>query len=347
MTGDTRAQVAAIAKAVQFHSATSFTFASGPLIHVTAVEAGFNEAGAVDGSAVAPLASALANTLYSQCYARDFDGVSFRPSPNATEVDSDFAIRLAQSNHSRYGWDPQWQIYRLGVDGEIQVKKGDRHRSPLPGEYAFGAGPGIRAQVGDVVSLQVLRESHDVQPGMYYVFGETLGDQFDEFNLVRFYFHIVADAAPNLIDWLTTQLNRFQVSFQLKCQKRPVLYDRLDAFVVYVARRHFGITARVIAAVPGSVLAGLKPGIPLFTHQLREGIGVAEDPGDRRSFGLNRCQLLAQGIVTAWTNGQSGPDAQLDAVRRCFAAKQLDFDRPHLNAGSADLEPAIFVGVDL
>jgi hypothetical protein len=345
MNGDFAAQVATILRAVQIHSAVSFSFADGAPVDVAGADAEANEPEATQDSAAAPLVSALANLLYSQCYARQFNGVTVRPSPVATD-DPAFESRLAAANRSQFRWDPGWQIYRLGVDGELQVKKGDRHRSPMPGEYAFAAGPGIRPQVGDVVSLQVLRESHDVQPGMYYAFGETLGDQFDEFNLVRFYLHMGADAAPKRIEWLTTQMNRFQVPFQLKCQKRPVHFERMDAFVVYVARRHFEITARVIAAAPESVLSQLQPAIPLFTRQLRNGIGFAEDPGDRRSFGLNRCQLLAQGIVDAWASGQRAPDARLDAVRRRFAMNGMDLGHPHLNAGSADFELPMAVGVE-
>jgi hypothetical protein len=217
----------------------------------------------------------------------------------------------------------------------------------VPGEYAFAGGPGIRPQVGDVVSLQVLHESHVVQPGMYYVFGESLGDQFDEFDLVRFYVHITANAAPDLIEGLTTRLNRFQVPFQLKCQKRPVHYERLDAFVIYVARRYLPITARVLASVSEPVQSSLQPSVPLFTKTLRPGIGLAEDPGNRRSFGMNRCRLLAEGIVDAWKNGDQSPPTRADAVRQRFAANGLDLDRPHLNAGSADFELPVAAGVEL
>ncbi len=344
MDRDLKAQLATIFRAVHFHSASSFSFADGSAIEVTGAAPDSEADNVVDDVPANPLVSALKSTLYAQCYAREFDGCTFRPDPDPTHHDPTFVARLVQANRSRDRWDPAWRIYRLGADGEVQVKKGERHRSPLPGEYAFAAGPGIRPQVGDVVSLQVLRESHDVQPGMYYVFGETLGDQFDEFSLVRFYVHIAADAVSSLIEWLTTQLNRFQVPFQLKCQKRPVQYERLDAFVIYVARRHLEITARVVAGAPQSVLSRLEPAVPLFTKEFRPGIGVAEDPGDRRSFGQHRCQLLAEGIVAAWSNGQPERDEGLAAARQRFAANGLDLDRPHLNAGSADFELPTSVG---
>lgn len=347
MASELEAQLASIFRAIEILSATSFSFADGATIDATALNPDPDAQLRINGEPANPLVNAIKSTLYSQCYAREFVGSTFRLNPDTTHHDPAFVARLTAANRSRCRWDPAWTIYRLGADGEVQVKKGERHRSPVPGEYAFAAGPGIRPQVGDVVSLQALRESHDVQPGMYFVFGETLGDQFDEFSLVRFYVHIVADAAPSLIEWLTIHLNRFQVPFQLKCQKRPVNYERLDAFVVYVARRHLEISARVIASAPEPVLSRLEPAVPLFTKKFRSGIGLAEDPGQRRSFGLNRCQLLAEGIVDAWTNGHETPEASLDAVRQRFAANELDLDHPYLNAGSTDFELPTFVGTEL
>ncbi len=347
MNDNQEAKLASIFEAVRIISANSFSFADGAPIDASSTQPEPDEQHAGQQNPIAPLVNALTNTLYSQCYAREFDGRTMRPAPDITSQDTGFVARLMKANRSRSRWDPEWTIYRLGVDGEVQVKKGERHRSPVPGEYSFAAGPGMRPQVGDSVSLQVLSDSHVVQPGMYYVFGETLGDQFDEFNLVRIYFHIAADAVPNLIEWLSTQLNRFQVPFQLKCQKRSIHYERLDAFVVYVARRFLEITCRVSADTPETTLSRLETAVPLFTKLFRPGIGLAEDPGQRRSFGMNRCQLLAEGIVDAWMGGDQSPEGRLAAVRRRFVANGLDLDRPHLNAGSADFELPLSDGTEL
>lgn len=103
----------------------------------------------------------------------------------------------------------------------------------------------------------------------------------------------------------------------------------------------------MITSAPEPVLSSLKPAVPLFSKKLRPKIGLADDPGHSRSFGLNRCQLLAEGIVHAWTKGQQSPQARANAVRQQFAANRLDFDRPHLNASSADFELPTSMGVEL
>jgi len=173
---------------------------------------------------------------------------------------------------------------------------------------------------------------------MYFVFGETLPDQFDDFDMVRFYFHAHHDASPILVGHMTEHLNRYQVPFHMKCQKYPVNYDRKDACVVYLARRYFDIAAYVVADLPESYTSRLNPTEPLFCKALQPGIGLAEDPRHGQSFGLHRCNLLAEGILDAWKQKRQTGAACLDAVKQRFSVNSLDFDRPYLNPGSIDFD---------
>jgi hypothetical protein len=183
---------------------------------------------------------------------------------------------------------------------------------------------------------------------MYFVFGEVLSDQFDDFHRVRFYFHLRPPGAPILVRTLTAALNRYQVPFQFKCQKYRENYDRLDSSVLYVAYRYFDVCARVLTDLPAELTDQLHSAVPLFTKVLRPGISLAEDPGGKRSFGLNRCQLVAEGIVDAWLRGQRSTSANLQGIRARFEAKGLSLDKPYLNAGSVDVfDPPQPLGIDL
>lgn len=316
-------ELSAILGAVTIHSPEQFSFAGDPPLKVTPLS-----------GEPSPLVRELRDVLYQRCYARPFPDA---PAPAAPGADPGFPHRLSAANQSRDRWDPGWRIYEVRTGGWIAVQKGDRCRSAQPGEYATHAGPGIPPRVGDPASLLVLRESHQLQAGFYYAFGETLSDQFDDFQIVRFYFHSSAEGIFALLRHLTGRLNRYAVPFRMKCLSDPAFYDRTDAAVLYVARRWFQMAAAVVLDLPADAAAGLRSTVPLFSRLLRPGVGLAEDPGNGESFGMHRCRLVAEGLVEAWQSGLRGPGERLEAVRARFTAAGMSLERPHLNAGSTEL----------
>jgi hypothetical protein len=323
-------ELSTILGAVTIHSPEHFSFAGGPPLKVTPV-----------AGEPSPLVRELRDVLYQRCYARPFPDAPAMAIPGA---DPGFPRRLSVANQSRDRWDPGWRIYEVRPGGWIAVQKGDRCRSAQPGEYATHAGPGMPPRVGDPASLLVLRESHQLQAGFYYAFGETLSDQFDDFHIVRFYFHTSGVGALALLRSLTERLNRYEVPFRMKCLSDPAFYDRTDSAVLYIARRWFQIAAAVVMDLPGEVAAGLEPAVPLFSRPLRPGVGLAEDPGNGESFGMNRCRLVAEGLVDAWLHGLPGPEGRLEAVRARFTAAGMSLEHPHLNAGSTELDFGAITG---
>jgi len=290
------------------------------------------------------LRAALSRALYVHCYSRHFTGALPEPSPIHDPdfvPDARFALELSEANQSRCGWDPGWEICHIGVDRDVQVRHGDRYRTVPAGQYAYAAGPGLSPRVGDLVSLQVLRESLQLQAGFYFAFGETLGDQFDEVDRVRFYFHLDPRGAPRLVELLTSTLNRFQIAFELKCQKYRENYDRLDAVVLYVARRYVDLAHRLVREVAAEIQPQLRSAVPLLTKPIHAGIGVADDPGGRRSFGQDRCDLIAAALCDARRNNRIDPGECLRALRRRFERRGASFERPYLNPGRVEwFEPS-------
>lgn len=284
-----------------------------------------------------PLVAALQEVFYTRAYIHDFGP----PRPAPLPADAGFLDRLARANRGRDLWDPGWEVYRTGPGGQLFVRKGERHRAALPGEYVAMGMPGAVLRIGERVCLRAPRDSRTTQPGFYYLFGETLSGAWDDASLVRFYIHATADGVFGVIESLTEQLNRYLVPYRMKTLADPAHYGRADGTVLYVARGSFQIAARILRTLPAPVAAGLRPRVPLFTWRLRPGVGVAEEPNTGESFGMHRCRLTAEAVVETWRQGRQTLEARLQAVRDRFARDGVRLDRPYLNPGSCDYFPAL------
>jgi hypothetical protein len=74
----------------------------------------------------------------------------------------------------------------------------------------------------------------------------------------------------------------------------------------------------------------------MFTRRLSPGLAVAEDPGDGRSFGQHRSELVADGLMRAFERESTALDDVVDAIASRFAEDGLAITRPWLNAGSRE-----------
>lgn len=295
---------------------------------------------------VAHLIEKLTGQLYERCYVRSIEIDECAASKELdkqldTELpeqlpDDNLTALFHAANDNKDGWDPGWQIYQTGSDGRLFVQKGDRSRAVLAGEYSTYKWPGVAPITGDFVSVRMFAGSTDVQPSFFFAFGRTLSDQFDEYAIVRFYFHVTAQQAPELMAQITTTLNRYQIPFKLKALIQARLYTRRDAAVLYIARRYYSVVAMLLIDMQREGRIRLKEGNPLFTRTLIPGVGMAEDPKAGVSFGMHRCNLLARGLVHAWQLGEPDCVSKMQAVEKQFVANQLDLDCAYLNPGSTN-----------
>jgi len=46
------------------------------------------------------------------------------------------------------------------------------------------------------------------------------------------FFHATSECVPDLIEYLTLNLNRYQVPFRMKALNEPAMYQRSDAMVL-------------------------------------------------------------------------------------------------------------------
>jgi hypothetical protein len=326
-----------ILRAVTIVSPQAFAFAGRLVSAADMPSFGYppRPGGALGQAEANPLVGALQSHLYQYCYCVSFkNGRTDFTSP--ISPDPAFVPALSAANTSRERWDPGWQISAMVPGGQIIVLKGALVRAVWPGEFLMHGGTGMAPGVGAPVSLYMPRESTVMQPGFYFAFGEAAGDWHDDGSLLRFYWNVKDSGAAALLTSLTTQLNRFRVPFRYKCLTTKEAYARVDAAVLYVAKRLYRITAEVLFDVHAQVAAHLDPETPLFTKQLAPGLGFAEDPGVMESFGTSRCRLLAEGIWAAFVQGVHDERARLQIVAQHFEKSGISLEAPYLNPGSHD-----------
>lgn len=277
----------------------------------------------------------LVRQFYHHCYCRKFQ-VDQIYQPVVPEPDEDFVNALSEANTTVERLDPGWQILRRLPAEYYLVQKNDLLRAVALGELISHDGPDVVVGEGTAVNVLCRKESRTMHPGFYYIFGATLTDQQDEDDLLRFYWNIKAEGAPVLVRLLTGRLNRFQIPFRLKCLNNPASYNRSDAVVLYLNSRFYRLATELLAEVHEQVANYLEPDAPLFSKQLAAGLGLAEEPGDRESFGQQRCRILAEGIWNAYELNLQADHERLQEVIKNFELKGLSLDHPHLNPGSID-----------
>jgi HopA1 effector protein family len=332
-----RDELAPVLQALTIHSLNSFSFAGGqPIVMPPDPPQALPQTAGASAQTTPqwPLTAPIQGTLYNECYVKRFP----RSTPNedaAAQADPGFAQALSTNNLTQNRWDLNWRIYAVGQNGQLYLQKGEFQHTAMAGEYISQGTP---LQPGSQVDLWIRRESFQAQPGFYFVYSETPTDSWDEFELLRYYFHARPKSVPALLRHLTTELNRLRVPFRLKTLTEPTHYSRADAMVLYFARRYHPLAARLVLGMPEEVAAGLRLETPLFARTLCPGVGIAEDPNNGESFGMHRCRLTAEGVLDAWAAGLQTVDARLRAIDARFRAAQLNLDRPHLSPGSSDLE---------
>lgn len=289
-----------------------------------------------------PMTEALTNLIYHYGYTRAFTASPRELAHKLGEAvnvtpDMEFFSKLSVANRSRERWDSTWRVYQAGTNGVLSIEKRSTHREAIPGQYIFPNSPGRVPATGDYVSVRVPKESSIVQPGFYFAFGETVASDFDDALLARFYFNMTPDAVPELLEWLSTDLNRYRIPYRFKCLLQASLYDRRDSVVLYIAKRFLSPFLRLASARKSALESILCEGVPLFTKPLLRGLSAADEPGGGLSFGQSRSRLVAEGILAAWMAGEQSHKEKLDRIEARFRAAGMSLLTPYLNEGARDL----------
>jgi type III HopA1-like effector protein len=245
---------------------------------------------------------------------------------------------LARANRGRAFMDMGWVVETVPGDGSVVATKHTARRRFSPGEFLTQRNPGGKPEAGDpiLVHAPVEGKANPSDP-FCFAFGETVSPFGQSEELIRFYWNISADGAPQLVSLITGELNRFQIPFRFKCPWRESEYYRLDCAVLYVHKFYWPIVAKLARRIHRQVAESLCSGSLPLTRALAPGLSLAEDPGEGRSFGMHRCTLLARAAFELRLNPDADP---LDIAARHFRDAGLDLRIPYLNPGSEDIYDA-------
>ncbi|MEH2319602.1 T3SS effector HopA1 family protein [Nostoc sp.] len=250
-------------------------------------------------------------------------------------VDVGFYKRLHESNFGEGYFDPSWSVLREETDGSLAVTKGglrlhiERNKHLQPTEVA--------AVVGDSVAIKMPKNL--VQNGFYVAVSNAASESGE--NLVRVYFNFSPEGAVVVMGSLTRRLNAIPIVFHFKVLYNPDDYKRYDSGVLYFEKRNYEAVRQVLEAVYAENQSHFQPEVPLFTMQLAPGLGLAEEPdqkfGVQESFGMNRCQIVANGLLEAWYQGDESIEGRMQAILGQFSRLGIELQRPYVNANSEDI----------
>ena len=256
-------------------------------------------------------------------------------------VDLEFYARLHETNSGTGYFDPGWQIIRQENDGYLAVAKGgltlhiERDRHLTQAERC--------SNVGDIVAIHLPRNL--LQNGFYMAVSNA-GPQV-QFNsqgyleTVRVYFNLKSEGAVPIMGSLTRQLNELELPFTFKVLYNPSDYNRYDSGVLYFQKSNSPRFSPILQRLYQENRSYFREEIPLFTKFLAPGLGLAEEPNDKftdqESFGMNRCQIIVNGLLDAYQKGDNSPGCRMTSILQQFSLLGIELNRPYLNANSEDI----------
>ncbi len=250
-------------------------------------------------------------------------------------IDVDFYSQLHENNCGEGYFDRGWLILREEIDGSVAVKKSsltlhiEREKHLQYCEQ--------NAVVGDNIAIRMPKNL--LQNGFYLAVSNTEPESHN--NMVRVYFNFTPGGAVAVMHRLTQMLNAIPIFFHFKVLYNPEEYKRHDSGVLYIEKPNYEAVRKVLETVYSENKSHFKSDIPLFTKQLAPGLGLAEEPDSKfaqqESFGMNRCQIVANGLLQAWLERDNSPEARIEAIHGQFSQLGIDLERAYLNANSEDI----------
>ena len=268
----------------------------------------------------------LAVALYTDRYCRLPDGAE----PPAAETAASFLAKLKAANPVGQRHQDGWTIMRVDsgglwlVDGVQQWRYATLNEVvPLAGAIA----PGLP------VRLVPQRDVVTAPMGHFVIFGR---DGFDPQTgrQIRFYWNLKPDGAAAFLHEIGARLERRRIPFQAKVPVDPNGYARTDCGVLYLNDEEAEAARDAVAATYRLLTGSLRPSVPLFTREIAPGLGFAESPPTRESFGMHRCGLVAEGLLRAEHRGAREPEPRFAILRDRLTAYGLDPDRLERNPSS-------------
>ncbi|WP_414530581.1 T3SS effector HopA1 family protein [Nodularia chucula] len=256
-------------------------------------------------------------------------------------IDLEFYERLHQSNCGEGNFDPGWLILREETDDTLLVTKGGLRLHIYRNKHLQSTDKD--AMEGNLVAIKLPKNR--VQNGFYVATSNQGLSYFEDTNnksvTVRIYFNLTLEGAVCVMKSLTQRLNELKIYFTFKVLYNPHDYGRYDSGVLYFEKTDYQIVREVLQVVYQENKLNMQPEIPLFTMQLAPGLGLAEEPdqkfAEQESFGMNRCQILSNGLLASWNQGDESSETKMQAILQQFTWLGIDLEHPYLNANSENI----------
>lgn len=260
-------------------------------------------------------------------------------------VDLEFYERLHESNNGEGYFDPGWSVLRQESDGSLAVIKGGLtlhiERDSEEGADSFASRhlklADQSAAIGDSVAIRMPRNL--VQNGFYMAVSNAGSDTHP--HTVRVYFNLSAEGAVAVMGAITRQLNQISIPFTFKVLYNPSDYGRYDSGVLYFERSNYEAVWQMLQTVYAQNRSHFRMEVPLFTKLLAPGLGLAEEPDCKfatsESFGMNRCQIITNGLLEARATGEQSPQGRMNSICKHFSLLGIELKRPYLNTNSEDI----------
>lgn len=326
------AQLKKIIRATNIVSQSQYSFAG----QVTECPAATGAWPPQSGGVEAPLVEYLLQTFYQFCYVQPFNDKLPPLDTTHLTLNENLVTLLSEANDTQDRWETGWQIAEILPTGQIRAEKHGRTRYVWAGEFLSTQSYGTAPRPGTQITAFFPKESATLQPGFFFTYAKTFTDHRDEMNVMRFYWHIEESGAPKLLRGISSRLNRFRVPYRFKVLNNTLPFNRSDAAVLFLNKKYYRIAIELLAEVYKEIRGDLKPETPLFSKRIADGLGIAEDPNNGDSFGMNRCRILAEGLWIAYTKNLRTENERFAEVNKQFERYGLDLDRPYLNSGAID-----------
>lgn len=256
-------------------------------------------------------------------------------------IDGEFYEHLHNANQGIGYFDPCWEVLRREPDGSMAVAKGGLTLYIEPECHLKSSSQS--ATVGELVSIWMPKNR--LQNGCYLAVSdhgqEKQGNPDADLGTGRIYFNFTPSGAIALMESLTLQINAAAIPFSFQVLYNPAAYGRYDSGVLYFERHDYPAVREILQAVYAKHQDHFHQEIPLFTKFLAPGLGLAEEPTQKfaaqESFGMNRCQIVANALLEAWTKGKNALEERMQAIDQHFARHLIDLQRPYLNPSSEDI----------
>jgi hypothetical protein len=286
------------------------------------------------------------NAALRKTLAPEADSMGLAPHQNLENntylgVDLGFYEQLHNSNRGEGYFDLGWRVVKQNDDGSLAATKDnltlhlERERH-LPAEQQSAA-------VGDVVAIRLPRNR--VQNGFYMavsnagVLNRSHSDADSQ--TVRIYFNLSPEGALAVMSAITGTLNEIRIPFLFKALYNPSEYERYDSAVLYFDKSKYEEVRQVLQIIYAENESHFRAEVPLFTKLLAPGLALAEEPNHRfssqESFGTHRCQIVANGLLEAWQNGDDSPENRMASILQNFSLLGIDLKHTYLNANSEDI----------